>query len=99
MIIYVEPMSYPDDEIPDPPQGEVEMAVEGLLRRPMPGSAEGRLDALQKRVKYLSDALRTVLDRADTDDIAFPEVERLKKELAEARRQLAEWRQQHEGRN
>ena len=45
----------PGDEFAEPPQEELEMAVEEFLGRPLSGNPEERIAALQRRITYLED--------------------------------------------
>jgi hypothetical protein len=68
------------------------LGVEEFLGHALPGRADERLEALQKRVDYL----RRELDNSVHDSA---EHTRPLSELTEARRQLAEFRTQHDRRN
>jgi hypothetical protein len=86
----------PGDDFAEPPLEELEMAVEEFLGRPLSDNPEERVVALQRRITYLEDE-RTLLD--PTDEAHADLWKRNTDELAEARRQLAEWQTQHGGRN
>ena len=86
-----------NDHLDDtPPEEELEMAVEELTGRPIPGTPAERIEALTKRVVYLQNQLRE-LDAAGARE--FTGANKVAKDLAGAQRQLKEWKAQHEGRN
>jgi len=77
----------------EPPPEELEMAVEEMTGKPFPGKPEERVEALKRRIDYLSCRILS-LDPADQDLL-----KRYSQELAEAKKQLTEWQAQHKGRN
>ncbi len=91
------PRSKKHDDWPPPPKEEVELAEERRLGRPLAGNPAERIGALEKRIVYLADQRR----RSElTDEPLKGALIRLtERELAEARRQLRDWRILHDGRN
>jgi hypothetical protein len=86
-----------DEPLDDtPPPEELEMAVEESLGRPLAGNPADRMEALQKRIAYLQKQRKQLLSGTDLSDDAL---DGNAKDLAEAQRQLKEWKAQHEGRN
>lgn len=83
-----------EDDIPDPPQEELEMAAEEILGHATPGNPADRITALEQRITYLSEQLAVMLAAED-----FACAEPVKQSLAEARRQLAEFRRLDQSRN
>jgi len=80
-----------DDDIPEPPIEELEMAAEELLGEDTPGTPEDRIEALKKRVAYLEGHLR----EAEDDQV----IASFKKDLTAAQQQLARLQAVHESRN
>ena len=80
-----------EDDIPDPPEEELEMAAEDLTGHDTPGSPEERIGALKKRIAYLKDQLLGLDDASGASKVA--------QDLAAARQQLARYQALHRGRN
>jgi len=86
-----------NDDLDDtPPEEELEMVVEELTGRSIPGTPAERIEALTKRVVYLQNQLKE-LDAAGVRE--FTGVGKVAKDLADAQRQLKGLKAQHEGRN
>ena len=83
----------PEDEDIPMPREEIETGVEESLGHPLPGPASERLTAITKRIEYLEDQIQ----RATNNGLEIPD--RVRNDLTEARKQLAEWQAQKEGRN
>src|SRR5579859_456204 len=83
-------VTYEPGENPSPPE-ELEMAVEEVTGKPFPGNSEERTQALKNRICYLETQLRNLGDEETRSKFSA--------ELAEAKKQLAEWQAQHKGRN
>ena len=81
-----------------PPEEELDMAVEEAIGRPLAGNPAERIDALQKRIQYLLTAIEnlTVQEPSEFGQAATASYRR---DLIEARRQLAEYQHQNEARN
>ena len=80
------------------------MAVEEVIGKPFAGKSEERVQALEARVAYLIAEVRRYSECAlDSLDTCAPDtgcvLDSLKGDLAEARKQLADWRAQQEVRN
>src|SRR5579859_1278147 len=91
-------VSYEPGESPLPPE-ELEMAVEEITGKPFPGNSEERTQALKNRICYLETQLRNLEDEKNRLRSFRETRAKLSGELAEAKKQLAEWQTQHEGRN
>ena len=86
-----------NDDLDDtPPDEELEMAAEELLGRPTAGNPVDRLAAIQKRIVYLQEQRKRLLSGDDVSEDALIANGR---DLAEAHRQIKEWKAQYEGRN
>ena len=89
------------DGVPEPPPEDIEMAVEEALGHPLPGNPAERIAAMKKRITYLVDQRRGVIEACEEDPEADYDslLQRNAAELAEARHQLQEWQLQEKGRN
>jgi hypothetical protein len=85
------PLDPLEDDIPDPPEEELEMAAEEILGHATPGNPAERIEALKKRIAYLQNQLRELDDAGGASKVA--------QDLTEARRQLAEFQRLDQGRN
>ena len=86
------------DPIPFPE--DYEMGMEAYLGHPFPGKPEERIAALTRRVTYLQGQKIKCLDllaegKPDAEEL----LDGANKDLAEAQKQLTEWKLQHGGRN
>ncbi len=90
----------PNDDSEPPPE-EIEMSVEEALGRPMAPGRDGaaeRVNALEKRIEYLTRQIAYLVERPEDPGVRTTITIR-RRELAAAQRQLAEWKRQVEGRN
>lgn len=90
------PSGMPDESEPSPE--DLEMAVEELTGKPTAGNPAERIEALKKRIIFLEAERRTALDRPDDVDRA-EWLAANQQDLDNARRQLADFKAQHDGRN
>ena len=97
-----------EDDIPEPPEEELEMAVEEATGKDTPGSPAERIEALKKRIAYLEQQLAALIHHADVnpvnqgailDQADIGAISHVQKDLTNARSQLIYWRALHEGRN
>ena len=93
-----------EDDIPDPPKEELEMAIEDLTGKPTPGAIVDRIIALQKRITYRSERkLRFLAQQSEAHQLFSADlaacIEAFGWDLAEARVQLLYYQTLHEGRN
>jgi len=86
----------PDDPSEPPPE-ELEMACEEMTGQPFAGPPEERVRALEKRIAYLQDQLTK--SEATDEPLRSGLIRLTNADLLEARRQLADWKCQHDGRN
>ena len=93
-------MQEPD---PNDVRSEAEMGAEEFLGRPVAGNPDERITALQKRIEYLEGCKRLLTANVERGKVspsdAQASAQSFDRDLAEARRQLAEWQHQHKGRN
>lgn len=79
------------DDIPMPPEEDLEIGYEEVTGKPFPGNPAERVVALTKRVAYLEDQLRGLAGEDGSEKVA--------QDLADARKQLIYWRTLDQGRN
>jgi hypothetical protein len=97
-----QPDAYHNDDGEIPPE-ELELVVEESTGKPLSGTAEDRIKALEQRIAYLQQELRDYIILEEEGQSTEQETDKLiasrGKVLEEAKRQLAAWRAQHQGRN
>ena len=89
------------DGIPDPPEEELEMAIEDLTGKDTPGAPEQRIEALKKRIDYLFNQLHELALREPTEggQSLNDAASKVAFDLREARQQLARYQALNQGRN